>query len=231
MTEANTPKVTLPPEHWDAVFAPSSVASIITTVDSAGRVNAATFGTVTRVAHNPVHILFATMGEPAESDTWRNVRETGQFTINTLAFDNRLLEQARVVGIPFAEGVNELERAGLTEVPALAVQPPRVAECPSHFECEVVWTQPFINRVIVCGIVVAASIDEDCYDAASGTVIWDRLRPAHYAGAAYGGDFVDMHETAWAARPYDGPHDWRPGLQDFAELPDAWPLGYAQRPA
>jgi flavin reductase (DIM6/NTAB) family NADH-FMN oxidoreductase RutF len=216
-------KVNVPVDHWDAMFAPSSCAAIITTVDSAGNVNAATFGTCTRVIHEPVHVLFATTAQPL-SDTYSNVCDSGQFVVNPLSFDDRLLEQARIVGFPFRKEVNELERAGLSTAPALVVDPPRVADCKSHFECEVAWTKTFLDRAIVCGRVVAVSIDEDCYDP-KGLVVWEKLRPAHYAGAPYGGNFVPAYEAHWVARRYDGPRDWRPGLPDIEDMPDTWPLG------
>ena len=53
-------KVSLPQKHYDRLFAPSSCLAIITTVNSAGKSNAAAFGTCTRVNHNPVYIAFTT---------------------------------------------------------------------------------------------------------------------------------------------------------------------------
>jgi flavin reductase (DIM6/NTAB) family NADH-FMN oxidoreductase RutF len=92
------------------------------------------------VCHNPVHIAF-TVGRPKH--TALNVLETGQFTVNLPRHERTLLEKVCVVSLPFERGVNELERAGLTALPALTVKPPRIAECPRHFECEVEWTRGF----------------------------------------------------------------------------------------
>ena len=44
-------KLDLAPKHWDRLFAPSSCLAMITTVDAEGRVNAASYGTCTRVKH------------------------------------------------------------------------------------------------------------------------------------------------------------------------------------
>jgi len=41
-------KIDVPTEHWDRLFAPSACLVMITTVDDAGRVNAASFGTCVR---------------------------------------------------------------------------------------------------------------------------------------------------------------------------------------
>lgn len=212
------PKREVPAKHWDAMFAPSSCAAIITTVDGAGNVNAATFGTCTRIMHEPVHVLFATTADP-KSDTFANVEATGEFVVNPLSMDDRLLEQARIAALPFPGGVNELERASLTSVPATKVTPPRVGECRSHFECEVVWVKRHLTRAVVCGLVVAVAVDEDCYDP-RGVLRLDRLRPVHYAGAPYGGNFVAAYEPRWADRPYSGPAEWRPGVREVGETPN-----------
>lgn len=211
-------KVEVPERHWDAMFAPSSCLTMITTSDDDGRVNAATFGTCTRVAHDPVYLLFATTARPL-SDTLANVRSTGQFVVNPVPFVASLLEKARIAGLPFETGVNELERAGLTSLPSLQVRPPRIAELYSHFECELAWIQEFEHRAVVCGRVVAVSMNEECYDT-RGVVRWDVLKPAHYAGAPYGGNFVPAYPPLWVGRPYDGPADWRPGTPDVRDLPD-----------
>ena len=64
----NTVKTDVRPEWWDNIFAPSSCLVIITTVDPQGRVNAASFGTCTRVCHDPMYISF-TCG--ADKDTYK----------------------------------------------------------------------------------------------------------------------------------------------------------------
>lgn len=148
-------KIDQPKERWDELFAPSSALAMITTVDGQGRVNAASFGTCTRVCHNPVYIAF-TVGR--HKNTAENVLETRQFTVNLPKFDRASLEKVCVVSLPFAQGVNEIERAGLTSLSARKIIPPRIVECPRHFECEVEWTQEWTGRLMVVGKVIAASV-------------------------------------------------------------------------
>jgi flavin reductase (DIM6/NTAB) family NADH-FMN oxidoreductase RutF len=194
-------KLDQPRKFWDRLFAPSSCLAMITTVDRQGRVNAASYGTCTRVHHEPVHIAFtANIG----SDNARNVRETGEFVVNLPRFDRQSLEAVRVVALPFAPGVNELEKAGLTTLPATNLRPPRIAQCPRHFECRLEWTKAWAGRLMVVGEVVAASVDADCVDA-NGYVLWDRLAPAHYCGAPYGGRFVAVRDVMGVDIPYQGP--------------------------
>jgi flavin reductase (DIM6/NTAB) family NADH-FMN oxidoreductase RutF len=201
----NVRKIDHPPEHWDQLFAPSSCLAVITTVDTESRVNAAAFGTCTRVCHEPVYIAF-TIG--ATKNTADNIRETGEFVVNLPPFEREMLEKVRVVGLPFDKGVCELDKAGLTALPARILRPPRILEFPRHFECRVEWTQPFANRLMVCGEVVAASADEGCVEK-DGSIIWDRVKPAHFCGRPYGGGFVAAYQTMEVGIPYDGPEALR----------------------
>jgi flavin reductase (DIM6/NTAB) family NADH-FMN oxidoreductase RutF len=194
-------KLDHPRKWWDRLFAPSSCLAMITTVDRDGRINAASYGTCTRVKHEPVYIAFTAN---IESDTARNVLDTSEFVVNLPRFDKESLERVRIVGLPFARGVNELEKAGLTALRSTVVKPPRILECPRHFECKLEWTKEWAGRLMVVGELVAASVDADCVDE-QGYVLWQQVRSAHYCGAPYGGLFVAAYETMAAGLPYDGP--------------------------
>lgn len=188
-------------EQWDRLFAPSSCLATITTVDSLGRVNAASFGTCTRVAHSPVTLAFAV---GAGKDTYNNVRETGEFVVNLPAFDQRQLEQVRVAGLNFDPGVNELGMAGLEAIPSAVVRPPRVASFGRHFECDVIWTRNWRDRLLVVGDVVAASYLPGVADA-DGYLNWDEARPAHFCGWPYENAFVAAFEVMHVEMTYTGP--------------------------
>jgi flavin reductase (DIM6/NTAB) family NADH-FMN oxidoreductase RutF len=202
-------KINPPQETWDRLFANVGQLAIITTVDAGGNVNAATFATCVRVVHEPVHISFTTS---LYKDTYKNIQETGQFTINLPSFDKEVLEKACILGLRFERGVNELEKAGLTALPGTVVKPPRVVECHRHFECEVEWTKEWTGRVMIVGNCVAASVDSDCVDE-RGYILWDRVKPVQYCGAPYqkykGPPFEHMfvaaYETMSVGTPYDGP--------------------------
>ena len=145
---ASITKLDQPAKYWDRLFAPSSCLAMITTVDALGRVNAASYGTCTRVHHEPVYIAFtANIG----ADNANNVVAIGEFVVNLPRFERRSLEQVRIVGLPFAPGVSELEKAGLTALPSTLVKPPRIAECPRHFECRVEWTKEWSGRLMIVG--------------------------------------------------------------------------------
>jgi flavin reductase (DIM6/NTAB) family NADH-FMN oxidoreductase RutF len=203
-------KIDQPPENWDRLFANVGQLAMITTVDSAGRVNAATFATCVRCMHIPVQIAFTA---DDTRHTTKNILETGEFVVNLAAFERDILEKACILGLTFASGVNELDKAGLTAIPSTRVKSPRIQECHRHFECEVVWTKGWLNRVMIVGNVVAASVDSDCVDD-RGFVIWDRVKPVQYAGSPYQRYvdrppykhvFLASYETMSVETPYDGP--------------------------
>jgi len=200
MTSAAT-LVSQPEKYWDRLFAPAGHVAIITSIDKEGRTNAASYATCVRIVHNPVQIAFTTN---LTGHTRENILATGEFVVNLPSFDRCQLGQVRVVGLPFARGVNELEKAGLTVLPATRIKPPRIAECLRHFECEVVWTKEWLNRMMVVGNVVAASTYSDCVDA-KGYIIWERVKPVAYCGAPYVNMFVASIETMEAGMPYEGP--------------------------
>ncbi len=194
-------KLDQPRKWWDRLFAPSSSLAIITTIDRLGRVNAAAYGTCTRVHHEPVHIAFTAN---VDSDTARNVSACGEFVVNLPRFDRQCLEAVRVVGLPFQSGVSEIDKAGLTPITSTTIAPPRIREMPRHFECRVQWTKEWAGRLMVVGEVVAASVDSDCIDG-EGYVLWEKAAPVHYCGAPYGGKFVAMRDVMAVDVPYEGP--------------------------
>jgi flavin reductase (DIM6/NTAB) family NADH-FMN oxidoreductase RutF len=199
-------KVAVPEEHWDYAWPLGSTAVIITTVDLEGRVNAAGFATCVRVAHGPIFISFTTS---IRNDTYRNVLDTGEFCVNLVPFDQRVMEATRVVGLPFPTGVNELEKAGLTAVPSTVIKPPRVADCHAHFECRVEWTKEWSNRCMVTGALQAVTVDEGVMDA-NWRIVWDKFMPASFCGAPYQTFFVPSFHLNFVDNPYKEPVPPRP---------------------
>jgi flavin reductase (DIM6/NTAB) family NADH-FMN oxidoreductase RutF len=202
-------KIDVKPAWWDNIFAPSSCLVLITTLDAQGRVNAAAYGTCTRVCHEPMYIAF-TCG--TSKDTYNNIKATGEFVVNVVPFEQAMLDRTLVCGLPFKGGENELAKAGLTAIPARKLKPPRIGECRSHFECTVEWTREWVNRLMVCGRVEAVSIDKGLMTD-QGFIVWDKVKPAHYCGMRYRDRFVPAYDKptrgVWR---YDGrDEEFRPG--------------------
>ncbi len=106
---------------------------IITTVDKDGRVNAAAFGTCTRVCHDPMYISF-TCG--TGKDTYDNVLATGEFVVNVVPFEQAMLDKTLVCGLPFRGGENELDKAGLTRHPGAQAQAAAHRRVPQPFRMQ-----------------------------------------------------------------------------------------------
>ena len=106
---ATVSKVDVKPAWWDNIFAPSSCLVLITTVDREGRVNAAAFGTCTRVCHEPMYIAF-TCG--TGKDTYNNILATGEFVVNVVPFEQAMLDKVLTCGLPFKVELQHAPRTG-----------------------------------------------------------------------------------------------------------------------
>lgn len=108
----------------------------ISTADAAGLANLAPFSFFNAVSSRPPMVVFCpTIREfnAGPKDTLRNVRTTGEFVVNIVT--EALAEAMNVTSTEFPAEVDEFLAAGLTAAPSVVVAPPRVAECPIHFEC------------------------------------------------------------------------------------------------
>ena len=113
--------------------------ALATTVDRAGRINAAPFSFFNAVSSvPPVVVLGISPGDPNSTgdgykDTERNIRETGEFVVNLV--DEALAERMNICAVDFPSAIGELEEARLTPLASVGVRPPRIAESPVSFEC------------------------------------------------------------------------------------------------
>jgi flavin reductase (DIM6/NTAB) family NADH-FMN oxidoreductase RutF len=118
-----------------ACIAPRPVA-LITTLGPGGIVNAAPYSNFMGVSSEPPLIAFA-MGRNngEEKDTLRNIRDNGTFVVNAVSLE--MAEAMHHTAAEYPREVSELGPAGLTTVPGVATEVPRVAESPIHLECRV----------------------------------------------------------------------------------------------
>lgn len=101
-----------------------------------GTHNLAPFSFFMMITSSPPHVALSIGAKDGqEKDTLRNIRERGEYVINTV---NRTIGQAMArTAIDFEPDVSEFEVSGLTAVPSDVVAPPRVKEAPASFECQV----------------------------------------------------------------------------------------------
>lgn len=114
--------------------------------------------------------------------TYELIRENNELVINIPGVE--LLAQTHLVGTVSGRKVDKFKQAGLTPVRAQLVQPPLVAECAGHLECQI--RETFTVRthdLLVCEVVYAAA-EEDCFD---GAWIPEKFQTLHYMhGTQYG---------------------------------------------
>src|ERR1035438_7555562 len=113
----------------NGLIAPRPIAWI-TSVDLAGRINAAPFSAYNYVGTDPPIVAVGVGNRPGPGvvgkDTAQNIRNTREFVINVV---NETLAEAMVTcAIDFPPGVNELEIAHLKTAPSSVVSVPRILD-------------------------------------------------------------------------------------------------------
>ena len=133
--------------------------TMVTTVDKEGRVNAAPFGLVIPYSADPEKPQMM-LNSNRMWHTAQNIEATGEFVINYPSFS--LYPKVSEAGKLYDAGVNELEKAGLTAIPADKVKPPRIKECYQHIECRLAQVMyPNEHQSNFIGDIVNISLDEE----------------------------------------------------------------------
>ena len=195
--------------HFDLAAIPASDAykllvstvvprpiALATTVDAAGRVNAAPFSFFNAVSSvPPVVVLGISPGDEAAGDgykdTERNIRDTGEFVVNLV--DEALAERMNVCAVDFPTAIGELERADLTPVASVGVRAPRIAESPVSFECKRITGLSLGPRsTLEVGRVIHIHIRDDLIDPERYYVATEKMRL-----------IGRMHGRGWYARTSD----------------------------
>jgi flavin reductase (DIM6/NTAB) family NADH-FMN oxidoreductase RutF len=90
--------------------------------------------------------------------TYQNVKANQEFVVNYPGPE--LIEKVSTASQQ-AEDVDEIALAGLTSIPSVAVQPPRIKECYLHLECKLVEIKDFEDSSLILGKIVARSADKE----------------------------------------------------------------------
>jgi len=131
---------------------------IITTISKSGEVNGAPFSFNTSISFEPP--LYGFSCDPGH-DTWMNIRETEEFTVNVAGRD--LGEYLWILEKDYPRGVNELREANLKEIPSKKVRPPRIEEAVAWIECSLHSSHEIGDHIFIVGEVLEAEIkDEFC---------------------------------------------------------------------
>ncbi|MGH2342404.1 flavin reductase family protein [Segnochrobactraceae bacterium EtOH-i3] len=131
--------------------------ALVTTVDEAGRVNAAPFSFFNCLSADPPILAIGVETNPDMSlkDTGENIRRTEVFTVNIVSV--AIAEAMHVCAARYPRGVDELAEAGLTACPGVKIAAPYIAEAPAAFECRRTLTLELgKSRQIILGEIVQA---------------------------------------------------------------------------
>ena len=115
------------------------------TIDKDGRRNLSPFSFFNVFSAAPPILIFspARSGRSGETkNTFDNVKEVAEVVINVVNYD--IVQQMSLSSSPYAKGVDEFIKAGLTPIKSDLVKPFRVKESPVQFECKV-------NQIIELG--------------------------------------------------------------------------------
>jgi len=133
--------------------------TLVTSVDTEGRVNAAPFGLVLPYSGTPERPQILLCSNRMWH-TAHNIEATGEFVINYPSFN--LYPRVSECGKLYPEGISELEKAGFTAIPAEKVKPPRIEECYQHIECRLAQViHPNKNQSNFIGDIVNVTINDD----------------------------------------------------------------------
>lgn len=119
--------------------------AFVSTISPDGRANVAPYSFFNGVCGTPMTLLFcpSNKADGSEKDTLRNLLAGsmdgsgvgGQFVVNVAS--EPIIRQVVASAAELEYGESEFAFAGLTETRSARVRPPRVAESPMAFECEV----------------------------------------------------------------------------------------------
>jgi flavin reductase (DIM6/NTAB) family NADH-FMN oxidoreductase RutF len=133
----------------------------ITSLDKNGKVNLAPYSYFNAVADVPPMIIFSTTNKienGRDKDTLSNVEATQEFVVNIAAWELR--QQLNISSGNFPHGVSEVEKAGLSTLPAKFVKAPRIKGAPIHLECVYhqsvqlpVIDDKHVNRMVIARVV------------------------------------------------------------------------------
>lgn len=174
--------------------------AFVSTVNAAGVGNLAPFSFFNGVSSEPPCIVFSVTHKSGgeKKDTLRNIEETGGFVVNTVS--EWMAERMNQTAADYPYGVDEMHKAGFTPLPSIRVKAARVKEAAVQMECELFKTVEIGeprpgSAVLVIGRIVMMHVAEDAYEATTGKIRLEVLKPvSRLAGAAYGklGETFDL---------------------------------------
>ncbi|MDO9534647.1 MAG: flavin reductase family protein [Bacillota bacterium] len=146
----------------DSIVCPRPIF-LVSSQNEHGIANLAPFSMSTIASTRPPMICFSPVIRPdgREKDTLANIRETGDFVVNTVT--ENILSDVLIAARNFPAGINELEHTKLTTAPGVRVKAHRVLESPVNMECILHQIIPLGDNSLVIGEVKVFHLEDRVY--------------------------------------------------------------------
>jgi flavin reductase (DIM6/NTAB) family NADH-FMN oxidoreductase RutF len=170
------------PEKAYELLSPRLVL-LITTLNSKGSVNASPVSFASPISFNPPIVLISLA---PTRHTYKNILETKEFVINILG--KEYLDQVLRCAIPYQEGINKLQQAGLKYYSSKIVKPVRVKEAKAWIECKFLEERKFGDHMAILGEVLTAEVRDEA--VVKDEIDFTKINPiAHIAKDVFAVDF------------------------------------------
>jgi flavin reductase (DIM6/NTAB) family NADH-FMN oxidoreductase RutF len=154
----------LPHNPFTAIVTPRPIGWI-STRGSTGD-NLAPYSFFNAVAYDPPQVMFASTAAKRDrgdtKDSVANIRESGVFAVNIVAFDQR--DQMNASSGPWPAETDEFDLAGTPKAECVTIPCPRVARSPATLECRLaeIVTLRGRSNFLVIGEVTGVHLRDDC---------------------------------------------------------------------
>lgn len=173
--------------------------AFVTSVNSAGVVNAAPFSFFNVVGTEPPLVGISCIRKPdgTMKDTARNIVEQREFVVHVVSEEN--VAMVNETAVDFPPDQSEVEMVGFHLVPSMAIQVPRIKETKIQMECKLYRHLPLggtkdrSNVDFLIGEIVRFHFDDELYSV--GRIDTEKLHPVgRMAGTTYvkGGEMFSM---------------------------------------
>jgi len=150
-------------DFFSSVVVPRPIA-FISTVDAAGRDNAAPFSAFNYLTVNPPILVFGSGRRGSKKkDTVMNIEAVGDFVVNMV--DEKMAEAMNQAAVAYPPEIDEIKEVGLTALKSDMVKSPRIAEAPISMECRLIQTLELGHKptrsTIILGEVLMVHIKDE----------------------------------------------------------------------
>nr|WP_315593184.1 flavin reductase family protein [uncultured Cupriavidus sp.] len=167
-----------------SLIVPRPIA-LVTTLSPDGTANAAPFSMFNMLGEEPPIVMISVnrLADGALKDTAANIVRTGEFVVHLS--DEAMAEKMHRCGERLPPDVSELAHVGLTAAPCTQVEPPRIAEAPVAFECNLWETLETESRQIFIGRVLRLHARDGLIDTERWRVRLQDYFPVGRFGASF----------------------------------------------